>query len=74
MENQIGKVIEIYIPNINIMESNKICFKILINNEIIDIIEVQDEYNTNIYKDDIVIITKIEDKYEIEKYVGGFYE
>ena len=72
MLNHIGKIIEVFIPNNNINSKN-IGFKILYNNEIIEMIEEQDEYNTNIYKDDLIIITKIEDKYEIEKYNGGTY-
>lgn len=73
MNNQVGKVIEVFIPNNNI-NSFDIGFKILFNNEIIEIIEEQDEYNSHIYKDDIVLINNFEDKYEIEKYNGGTYE
>lgn len=57
-----GKVIEVFIPeeNKDIMLSNKIGFKVLLNNtsEIITIIEKQDEENAQILKGDLVLITK----------------
>lgn len=57
-----GKVIEVFIPeeNKDIMLSNKIGFKVLLDNtsEIITIIEKQDEENAQILKDDLVLITK----------------
>ena len=40
------------------MNSNKIGFKVEIDENIMEIIEEQDEVNTNIYKDDLVVITK----------------
>ena len=65
MEKLIGKVIEVFIPEeyknnilINEMDSNKIGFKVEIDENIIEIIEEQDEVNTDIYKDDLVVITK----------------
>ena len=70
MKKLIGKVIEVFILNNNI-NSNNIGFNILINNEILKIIEEQDEYNSSIYKNDLVIITEIDKKYEIEKYEGA---
>ena len=73
MENIIGKVIEVFIPNNNI-NSKEIGFKILINNKLIDIIEEQDEYNSNIYKNDLVIITKTDNSYDLEKFNGDIYE
>lgn len=73
MENIIGKVIEVFIPNNNI-NSKEIGFKILINNKLIEIIEEQDEYNSNIYKNDLVIITKTGNNYDLEKFNGDIYE
>lgn len=70
MENIIGKVIEVFIPNNNIYPK-EIGFKILIKNKIIEIIEELDEYNSQIFKNDLVILKEIDNKYEIEKYNGG---
>lgn len=80
MEKFIGKVIEVYIPKdkFDIMNSKNIGFKILINNEIIEIIQEQDINNSHIYKNDLVIIIKqvISNKvfYDIEMYDGENYE
>ena len=74
----IGKVIKVFIPEEDVMNSNKIGFKVMLDNEIIEIIEEQDEYNSNIFKDDLVIITKqnISGKefIDIELYDGDNYE
>lgn len=77
MEKHIGKVIEVFIPVNNssdIMLSTKIGFKILLNDKIIEIIEEQDEYNSTIYKDDLVTITNNDNNIEIEKYEGADHE
>lgn len=80
MEKFIGKVIEVFIPEdkIDIMNSKNIGFKILINNEIIEVIQEQNINNSHIYKNDLVTITKqvISDKvfYDIEMYDGDDYE
>ena len=80
MEKFIGKVIEVFIPEdkINIMNSKNIGFKILINNEIIEVIQEQNINNSHIYKNDLVTITKqvISGKvfYDIEMYDGDDYE
>lgn len=80
MEKFIGKVIEVFIPEekLDIMNSKNIGFKILINNEIIEVIQEQSINNSHIYKNDLVIITKqvISDKvfYDIEIYDGDDYE
>ena len=80
MEKFVGKVIEVFIPEdkIDIMNSKKIGFKILINNKIIEIIQEQDINNSHIYKNDLVVITKqvISNKvfYDIEMYDGDDYE
>ena len=85
MKQRIGKVIEVFIPKelkngnlIDVMDSNKIGFKVQINDEIIEIIEEQDENNSNILKDDLVLITEqeISGKYfiDIELLDGDEYE
>ena len=65
MEKLIGKVKEVFIPKeyknnilIDKMDSNKIGFKVEIDENIIEIIEEQDYNNSSIYKDDLVVITK----------------
>ena len=79
MEKLIGRVVEVFILKefknnmlIDEMDSNKIGFKVDVDNEIIEIIQEQDDNNANIYKDDMVLITKqnISGKYfiDIEKY------
>ena len=79
MEKLIGRVVEVFIPKefknnmlIDEMDSNKIGFKVDVDNEIIEIIQEQDDNNANIYKDDMVLITKQnisgKDFIDIEKY------
>ena len=79
MEKLIGRVVEVFIPRefknnmlIDEMNSNKVGFKVDVDGEIIEIIQEQDENNANIYKDDIVLITKQNisgrDFIDIEKY------
>ena len=79
MEKLIGRVVEVFIPKefknnmlIDEMNSNKVGFKVDVDGEIIEIIQEQDENNANIYKDDIVLITKQNisgrDFIDIEKY------
>lgn len=68
----IGKVKEVFIPSD--IYSNNVGFKIILNDKLIEVIEEQDEYNANIFKDDLVIVN-IEDKnITIEKYDGEIYE
>lgn len=78
MTKKIGKVVEVFIPEIKMFDSDKIGFKVMLDKEIIEIIEKQDERNSNIFKDDMVIITEsnISDKIfkDIELYDGGFYD
>lgn len=61
-----GRVIEIFFPE----DSDKIGFKVNIDDKIITIIEEQNEENANIYKDDFVFVNKykVDDKeiFEIE--------
>ena len=79
MEKLIGRVVEVFISNefknnmlIDEMDSNKVGFKVDVDNEIIEIIQEQDDNNANIYKDDMVLITKQNisgrDFIDIEKY------
>lgn len=65
MEKLIGKIIEVYIPEeyknnnlLDIMDRTKIGFKILVNNEIINIKQEQNDINSNLMKGDSVLITK----------------
>lgn len=57
-----GLVVEVFIPvkgNESVMSSSKIGFKIKVDNEIIEVIEVIEEQNiinANIHKDDQVIV------------------
>lgn len=85
MERNIGKVIEVFIPTeynngrlIDIMDSNKIGFKVQLEDELIEIVEEQDEFNANIMKNDLVMITKQTisgtDFVDIELYDGDNYE
>ena len=85
MERKIGKVIEIFIPEeykngrlIDIMDSNKIGFKVQLEDELIEIVEEQDEFNANIMKNDLVMITKQNisgtDFVDIVLYDGDDYE
>ena len=71
----IGKVLEVFIPtenNIDIMNSDKIGFKIVLeDDEEIEIIEKQCIRNANIFKNDKVIISfDEEDNYVLELYRG----
>lgn len=85
MTKEIGKVIEVFIPEeyksgrlIDVMDSTKIGFKVMLEDKIIEVIEEQDEYNMGIMKNDIVVITKQnisgKDFTDIELYDGGSYE
>lgn len=85
MDKKIGKIIEVFIPNeynnnhkINVMDSNKIGFKVFLEGQILEIIQEQNQENSNIFRDDLVIISKqiISNKefIDIEKYYGDDYE
>ena len=85
MTKKIGKVIDVFIPEeykdgrlIDVMDSTKIGFKVMLEDEVIEVIQKQDEYNAEIMKNDIVVITKqnISGKnfVDIELYDGGSYE
>ena len=65
MTKKIGKVIDVFIPEeynqgrvIDVMDSTKIGFKVMLEDEMIEVIEKQDEFNAEIMKNDIVVITK----------------
>lgn len=85
MNKKIGKIIEVFIPDeynnnqkINAMDSNKIGFKVFLEGQILEIIQEQNQENSNIFRDDLVIVTKqiISNKkfIDIEKYYGDDYE
>ena len=85
MIKRIGQVIDVFIPEeyragriIDEMDSNKIGFKIMIENEIIEVIQIQNEYNAEIMVDDMVVVTEqnISGKtfIDIELYDGDDYE
>lgn len=85
MEKKIGKVIEVFIPEeyigdrlIDVMDSNKIGFKVMLEDEVIEVIEEQNEDNVKIMKNDLVVITKQNisntDFIDIELYDGDIYE
>lgn len=64
MDKKTGKVIEVFIPEeivngrkLDVMDSKKIGFKVQVEDKIIEVIENQDEHNSNIMKNDNVIIT-----------------
>ena len=81
MIKTIGKVIEVFIPEeykngnlLDVMDRTNIGFKVITDNGIKEVIEEQDEFNTQIMKDDIVIITEQtisgKDFIDIELYEG----
>ena len=85
MIKKIGKVIEVFIPKeykgdrlIDVMDSTKIGFKVMLEDELVEIIEEQDEINASISKNDLVVITKQTisgiDFTDIELYDGDSYE
>lgn len=77
MIKKIGKVKEVFIPAAETIDSDKIGFKVMLDNEMIEIIEKQDGRNSNIFKDDLVIITvtNVSNKIfkDIELYDGDLY-
>lgn len=85
MTKKIGKVIEVFIPSeykagrpIDVMDSTKIGFKVMLEDEIIEVIQDADEFNTDVMKNDMVVITKQiisgQEFIDIELYDGGSYE
>lgn len=65
MKQELGKVIEVFIPQeykdnklIDIMDTKNIGFKVMSDNGIKEIIQEQNEFNSNIMKNDTVLITE----------------
>ena len=86
MIKKIGKVKEVFIPEeyqnatlIDVMDSTKIGFKVMLdnNNQIITVIFKQNEFNSEIFKDDVVRLIQDDKSKEfvaIELYDGDDYE
>ncbi len=65
MKQELGKVIEVFIPQeyknnklIDVMDTKNIGFKVMTEDGIKEIIQEQNEFNSNIMKNDIVLITE----------------
>ena len=65
MKQELGKVIEVFIPQeykdnklIDVMDAKNIGFKVMTDNGIKEIIQEQNEFNSNIMKNDTVLITE----------------
>ena len=65
MKQELGKVIEVFIPNeyknnklIDVMDAKNIGFKVMTDNGIKEIIQKQNKFNANIMKNDTVLITE----------------
>ena len=65
MKHELGKVIEVFIPQeyknnklIDVMDIKNIGFKVMTDNGIEEIIQEQNEFNSNIMKNDTVLITE----------------
>ena len=65
MKQELGKVIEVFIPQeykdnklIDVMDTKNIGFKVMTDNGIKEIIQEQNEFNSNIMKNDTVLITE----------------
>lgn len=59
MKQNYGKILEVFIPNNEGIDSKNIGFKVLLDDGTkIGIIEEQDEFNSNIFRDDEVIIIR----------------
>ena len=78
MERKVGRVVEVFIPEEDNLNDMDIGFKVLVDDNVIEIIEEQNEFNINILKDDLVLITKqvISNKefIDIELYDGDLNE
>lgn len=84
MQKKIGKVLKVFIPKeyknnqlIDEIDSNKIGFKVMLEDGIIEIIQEQNEQNSAIMKNDLILITRqtISGKsfIDIELYDGEIY-
>ena len=65
MKQELGKVIEVFIPQeyknnklIDVMDVKNIGFKVMTEDGIKEIIQEQNEFNSNIMKNDTVLITE----------------
>ena len=65
MKQELGKVIEVFIPQeykdnklIDVMDTKDIGFKVMTEDGIKEIIQEQNEFNSNIMKNDTVLITE----------------
>jgi len=86
MDKLLGRIVEVYIPEeyknnelIDVMTSVNIGFKVILEEtkEIIDIVVEQNEYNCDIYREDMVVVIKDKDTNKftsIEIYNGDVYE
>lgn len=81
----VGRVIEVFIPEeyknnelIDVMASNKIGFQVMLDEDkVITVVMEQDEYNTGIFREDLVkvIFDDVTNEYiSIELYDGEDYE
>lgn len=84
MQKKIGKVLKVFVPKeyknnqlIDEINSNKIGFKVMLEDGIIEIIQEQNEQNSEIMKNDLILITRqtISGKsfIDIELYDGEIY-
>ncbi|MBE6153851.1 MAG: hypothetical protein E7166_06485 [Firmicutes bacterium] len=84
MQKKIGKVLKVFIPKeyknnqlLDEINSNKIGFKVMLEDGIIEIIQEQNEQNSAIMKNDLILITRqtISGKslIDIELYDGEIY-
>lgn len=85
MKEYIGKVIEVFIPEeynngnlLDVMDRTNIGFKVKTNDGIKEVILEQNEFNAEIMKNDLVIVTEQiisgKDFVDIELYKGDEYE
>ena len=81
MIQEVGKVIEVFIPKeykngqlLDVMDRTQIGFKVKTNSQTYEIVQKQNEINATIMKNDLVIITKQtisnKDFIEIDLYEG----
>lgn len=61
MKQQIGRVVQVFIPNedklVDVMNAKEIGFKVKLEDKEITIIEEINELNAMIHKDDLVLVT-----------------
>lgn len=80
MIKQIGKVIEVFIPDdsVDSINSRNIGFKVELNDKVVTIIEEQNSDNSKILKDSMVVITTQtisgKDFIDVESYEGDVDE